>query len=150
MANAQTVKGNWNEIKGKIQEEWGNVTGDELDKVKGKTDQLIGLIQRKAGVTREEVDKFMSSISESGATMIEQASETIRKCAETTAERVNNAAGSAQETAAEMACRIESQATAGYEQAQEIVRRRPAESLAVCFGVGVLAGVVGGLLLRSR
>ncbi len=150
MSNAQTLKGNWNEVKGKIQERWGEVTGDELDKVEGKADQLIGLIQKKTGVAEEEINNFVSSISESGATLVEQASERVRNYAGGAAECVQDVAGAAKESAAEMANQIGDQAAAGYEQAQEIVRRRPAESLAVCFGVGVLVGVVGGLILRSR
>jgi len=38
----------------------------------------------------------------------------------------------------------------GYEQAEGIIRERPTESAAVCFGVGMLVGVILGLALRSR
>jgi ElaB/YqjD/DUF883 family membrane-anchored ribosome-binding protein len=38
----------------------------------------------------------------------------------------------------------------GINDAQEIVQRRPMESLAVCFGSGLLAGVILGLMMRSR
>jgi len=38
----------------------------------------------------------------------------------------------------------------GYEEAEKVVRQRPAESVAVCFGAGVLVGVFVGLMLRSR
>lgn len=148
MSNAQIFKGNWNEIKGQIREKWGDVTDDELDKVEGKSEQLVGLIQRNTGAAREEINKFLSSISDSGASMVEQASDSIRNYAGDATERVRDAAACAQESAVELANQIGDQAAVGFEQAQEIVRRRPAESLAVCFGVGVLAGVVGGLLLR--
>jgi uncharacterized protein YjbJ (UPF0337 family) len=148
MSNAQIFKGNWNEIKGQIREKWGDVTDDELDKVEGKSEQLVGLIQRNTGAAREEINKFLSSISDSGASMVEQASDSIRNYVGDATERAQDAAAYAQESAVELANQIGDQAAAGYEQAQEIVRRRPAESLAVCFGVGVLAGVVGGLLLR--
>ena len=148
MSNAQIFKGNWNEIKGQIREKWGDVTDDELDKVEGKSEQLVGLIQRNTGAAREEINKFLSSISDSGASMVEQASDSIRNYVGDATERAQDAAAYAQESAVELANQIGDQAAVGYEQAQEIVRRRPAESLAVCFGVGVLAGVVGGLLLR--
>ena len=148
MSNAQIFKGNWNEIKGQIREKWGDVTDDELDKVEGKSEQLVGVIQRNTGAARDEINKFISSISDAGAAMVEQASDSIRNHAGDATERVRDAAAYAQESAVELANQIGDQAAVGYEQAQEIVRRRPAESLAVCFGVGVLAGVVGGLLLR--
>jgi len=38
----------------------------------------------------------------------------------------------------------------GYEQTEEMIKDRPAESAAVCFGVGMLCGVILGLALRSR
>jgi ElaB/YqjD/DUF883 family membrane-anchored ribosome-binding protein len=38
----------------------------------------------------------------------------------------------------------------GYEQAEEMIRERPAESAAVCFGIGMVVGVLLGITLRSR
>lgn len=40
------AKGMWNEWKGKAKEQWGDLTNDQLDKIEGQRDQLIGLIQQ--------------------------------------------------------------------------------------------------------
>jgi len=58
--NSDTLKGNWTQLKGKLKEAWGDLTDDELTKVEGKRDQLVGLIQKKYGKTREEVDTQLS------------------------------------------------------------------------------------------
>lgn len=55
--NEDTLKGNWKEFKGKIKEQWGKLTDDDMDVVEGKRDQLAGRIQQRYGCTREEAEK---------------------------------------------------------------------------------------------
>ena len=52
MVNQQTLQGNWNELKGKLREKWGQLTNEDLQVAQGNVDQLIGLIQRKTGEAR--------------------------------------------------------------------------------------------------
>jgi uncharacterized protein YjbJ (UPF0337 family) len=65
--NWDTVEGQWKQIKGKVREQWGKLTDDELDVVAGKRDQLAGLIQKKYGIAKDEaerqVDDFASTYS---------------------------------------------------------------------------------------
>lgn len=56
------VKGNWNEIKGKIKQEYAEVTDDDLLYAEGQEDQLIGNIQKKTGKAKEEVKSFIDSL----------------------------------------------------------------------------------------
>ena len=58
--NNATIKGNWNQLKGKVKEAWGDLTDDELTRVEGKRDQLLGLIQKKYGATKKEVEQRLS------------------------------------------------------------------------------------------
>jgi uncharacterized protein YjbJ (UPF0337 family) len=53
--NEQQVKGQWKQFKGRIQEAWGDLTGDELDQYRGKRDQLEGYLQKKTGEKREKI-----------------------------------------------------------------------------------------------
>jgi uncharacterized protein YjbJ (UPF0337 family) len=55
--NWDTVKGDWKQLSGKVKEAWGKLTDDELDVVAGKRDQLVGLIQKKYGIQRDEADR---------------------------------------------------------------------------------------------
>ncbi|AQS46784.1 MULTISPECIES: CsbD family protein [Thioclava] len=64
--NWDQIKGNWNEMKGKARENWGELTDDELQEAAGHREQMVGLIQKKYGKTKEdaerEVDTWSSSI----------------------------------------------------------------------------------------
>ena len=56
------LKGNWNIAKGKIKQEWGDLTDDDLDYKEGKEDELVGQIQKKTGESKERVNEFLDSM----------------------------------------------------------------------------------------
>lgn len=58
--NWDTIEGNWKQAKGKIREQWGELTDDDLDVVDGKRDQLVGAIQKRYGKTKDEVEQELS------------------------------------------------------------------------------------------
>lgn len=51
------VEGNWKQIKGKVQEKWGELTNDELDQINGNREQLEGRIQERYGLAKDQVKK---------------------------------------------------------------------------------------------
>lgn len=55
--NWDQIKGNWTEYKGKIKAKWGDLTDDDLDRMEGKRDELVGKIQQRYGVTKEEAEQ---------------------------------------------------------------------------------------------
>ena len=55
--NKDTILGNWTQFKGKVQEEGGKLTDDDLDVIDGKRDQLLGRIQERHGISQEEAEK---------------------------------------------------------------------------------------------
>lgn len=55
--NESYAKGKWNELKGKVKERWGDLTDDDLDRVEGRRDQLIGAIQQRYGKARDEAER---------------------------------------------------------------------------------------------
>ena len=55
--NWDTVEGNWKQLKGKVKEQWGNLTDDELDKINGNREQLEGQIQARYGYGKDEAKK---------------------------------------------------------------------------------------------
>ena len=63
--NADILEGKWKQLKGKAQQQWGKLTNDELDRIAGKREELVGLIQEKYGYAREqaeeEVNEFLSN-----------------------------------------------------------------------------------------
>lgn len=49
------IKGNWNELKGKFKQKYGELTDDDLTYIEGKENEFLGNLQKKLGKTREEV-----------------------------------------------------------------------------------------------
>lgn len=62
--NEDILAGKWKQLKGKVKEEWGELTDDEIDMIAGRKDQLVGKVQERYGYTRaeaeEEVDDFLT------------------------------------------------------------------------------------------
>jgi uncharacterized protein YjbJ (UPF0337 family) len=55
--NDSEMKGNWNVIKGKIKQKYGELTDDDLTFADGKEDEMWGKLQKKVGKTKEEINK---------------------------------------------------------------------------------------------
>ena len=51
------IEGNWKQFKGKAQEQWGELTNDELDQIEGNQEQLEGKIQERYGLAKDEARK---------------------------------------------------------------------------------------------
>ena len=58
--NEDPIKGNWKQFKGKVKEQWGKLTDDDLDVIAGKRDQLVGKIQERHGIARDDAEKQVS------------------------------------------------------------------------------------------
>ena len=55
--NNDVFEGKWKQVRGQAKEWWGKLTDDDLDRVGGKYEQLVGVVQEKYGYTRERVEK---------------------------------------------------------------------------------------------
>jgi uncharacterized protein YjbJ (UPF0337 family) len=55
--NWEQIKGNWSEFKGEIKERWGRLTDDDLDVIEGRRDQLVGQLQKRYGIAKEEAEQ---------------------------------------------------------------------------------------------
>jgi len=150
MVNEQTLQGNWNEIKGKLRQKWGQLTNDDLQSAHGNIDQLVGLIQRKTGEARGSIEKFLDESAAGGASAFSQATETAREYAQQAVENIQGRSKQAAEQFRKSYDQAGESLRQGYEEAEHLIKDRPAESAAVCFGVGMLVGVILGLSLRSR
>ena len=59
--NSDRFEGNWKELKGKVQQQWGKLTDDDLDKIDGRREELVGKVQQAYGKSREEAEKEVDS-----------------------------------------------------------------------------------------
>ena len=60
--NTTEIKGNWNELKGKLKQKYAELTDDDLLYAEGKEDELYGRLQQKLGKSKEELDNLMSDL----------------------------------------------------------------------------------------
>jgi uncharacterized protein YjbJ (UPF0337 family) len=61
--NEDTLKGQWTQFKGRVREQWGKLTDDDVARIEGNSEQLIGRLQERYGWAKEdakrEVDNWM-------------------------------------------------------------------------------------------
>lgn len=55
--DSNRTAGMWKQVRGKIKEQWGKLTDDEIDQLEGKSDQLAGKIQEKYGIAKDEAER---------------------------------------------------------------------------------------------
>ena len=55
--NRDILQGRWKQLKGQAKQKWGKLTDDDLDRVEGSRDELIGMIQERYGKSREEAER---------------------------------------------------------------------------------------------
>ncbi len=60
--NETTIKGAWNELKGKIKQAYGDLTDDDLTYEEGKEDEMWGKVQQKTGKTKDEIKKAVADL----------------------------------------------------------------------------------------
>lgn len=60
--NKLQIKGNWNEVKGKLKQKYGSLTDDDLTYVEGKEDEFLGRLQQKTGQEKEALIKEINKL----------------------------------------------------------------------------------------
>lgn len=64
--NDDVFKGMWNQLKGKVKQQWGELTDDDLDRIDGKREEMLGVVQERYGWERDkaesEINKFLKSL----------------------------------------------------------------------------------------
>ena len=59
--NWDQIEGQWKQMRGRVQEKWGQLTNDDLDVIKGKRENLIGRLQERYGYTKEVAEREAES-----------------------------------------------------------------------------------------
>ena len=59
--NWDRIEGNWKQFSGKAQQQWGKLTNDDLDVVEGRRQELVGKIQERYGVAKDEAERQVDS-----------------------------------------------------------------------------------------
>ena len=160
-SNNDTFDAQWPQLRGQVRSWWGQLTDADVDKIAGKQDMLVGLLQERYGYTRERaeqeverrVHEHRDQIEASG---VRQIGETVSTAAHDVAARLTETAGAVgatvQETAATAARAVADTAKGAgrYLQATGtdqitgdlagLIRRYPVPAMLVGIGIGLLVG----------
>lgn len=139
MISQHELASGWPQFAGQIQQKWGQLTDHELSQAKDSVEQLFGLIQRRTGTARREIEEFLDRVVKEGS-----------GAAAGVASAAQDYAQQASKVAAVGLRQVSDEVQHVYEQSEELIRDRPAESLLAIFGAGIVAGVVVMLMMRSR
>jgi ElaB/YqjD/DUF883 family membrane-anchored ribosome-binding protein len=96
--------------------------------LEGNLEQLIGRIQQKTGEGREAIEEFFSEMTSRGSSVVSHATEAAGQYAHQVSDRIR----------------------ARYDDAESLVRHHPTETVIAAFGIGVVAGLIAGLVIRAR
>jgi uncharacterized protein YjbJ (UPF0337 family) len=149
MLNAQEVRGQWEKLRGKIKQKWGQLTDDDLQIIGGNVDELVGRIQERTGVAREQIEKFISDLASGTSSTVEQARDAAMGFASQASDRMREGYEQVSNRVRDHYDEVSDRMREGAGRVGERVRENPAQAMLAVFGMGVVTGVVLGLLLRS-
>ena len=138
MISQQELTGSWTQLKGRIKDKWGQLTDNELTQAEGNVERLVGMIQQRTGTARREIEDFLDQAISEGSNMANRVAKTAQQYTQQASEAVSQGYD-----------QMSDQVQQGYEQAEEMIRTRPAESLSVAFGAGIVTGILVTLMMRS-
>ena len=75
--NWDQLEGKWKQYSGKAKEKWGKLTDDDLEVIRGRRDQLIGKIQERYGIAKQEAEKQVAEFA--GSFRAEDTTQEIRQ-----------------------------------------------------------------------
>ncbi len=61
MVNKDFLGGKWHEFKGKVKEQWGKLTDDDLTQINGKREELLGKLQSRYGYAKDKAEQELTS-----------------------------------------------------------------------------------------
>lgn len=62
--NWDRIEGNWTQFTGKVKEQWGKLTDDDLTEIAGRRDVMIGKVQERYGIAKDEAERELDQFTE--------------------------------------------------------------------------------------
>ncbi len=126
--NVQTIQGEWTYLCGLAKQRWSQLTDDDFGVLEGNIEKLIGRIQQKTGEGREAIEKFFADAASRGGAAVAHAADSAGRYAHQVSDQIRQR----------------------YDNAESVVRHHPTETVIAAFGIGLVAGLIGGLAMRAR
>lgn len=122
--NQQTLERFWNEIRAKVQQRWGELSKEDLQRARQSVEQLVAVIQQRTGNSREQIRRYLDDLSVN-----------VRSAFESSSQQARSTAQKAQQVGEQSIRQASDSLRAGYIQTGRSVRRHPWEAVAISFGV---------------
>ena len=71
--NWDQAKGQWTQMKGSVRKQWGKLTDDDLDVIAGEREKLVGKIQERYGIAKEDAEKQIANWNPPSGAEVSQA-----------------------------------------------------------------------------
>jgi ElaB/YqjD/DUF883 family membrane-anchored ribosome-binding protein len=139
MIRTGTLRDNWPEIKHKVHQRWNQLTDEDLDRWEGDVRRLVRTIRKRTGDAREHVERVLAELVNDTGSTTHRASQAVRRYAQGIATKAQDVALDAADAA-----------RSGVVRTEGVIRRRPFETVALTFVVGLVAGAIVGCVLRSK
>lgn len=129
----------WEQLKSQVRDQWNTLDDDDLQQAEGDVEALIAVVQRKTGEAREHVEQFVNHLADELLPRLHRMGEAAASLSADAVDAAKHQYDRAADGLKE-----------GYASAQSSVRRRPTQSVAIAFGVGVVAGLLTSSIVRTR
>jgi uncharacterized protein YjbJ (UPF0337 family) len=147
--NTNTLNGKWNEIKGMLMKKYGELTNDDFAGAKGDIDALLGVVERKTGVARDDIENFVHKSLDNAGSLASSIANTTSKYASEANDQLRQSYDRVSGAVQQGYDRSQELVQQGYSKSQEMIQRSPMESMAIAFGVGAMTGLLAVLLMQS-
>ena len=74
--NSDQMEGKWKQMKGSLKSRWGKLTDDDLTVIEGQKDQLVGRVQERYGIARDEAQKQVDDWNRANASTVDTETDT--------------------------------------------------------------------------
>ena len=128
MITRDELKGHWDEVAGRLKDQWGQLTDDDLMRAEGSAEQMVGIVKQKTGATRREIEHFLTNVLGPEHPWTSQIAEAAQRCSE-----------EARVYLQQNARKVVGQTSDYSAKVAETVRAKPTETLAIAFGLGIAA-----------
>ena len=135
------VEGDWKRMKGKVKEQWGLLTDDDLTAIGGRKDQLEGKIQERYGYGKDQVRKEIDSWYRSTALVTNGNAEELAEQIEAIRADIQSLTSTVSRLANKQLGQAQDKAVEAMSNAEDAIRENPVSAVAIAAGLGFLFGV---------
>lgn len=135
------LQSDWNSLKGRLKQRFGQLTDDDLTFVEGKVDELLGRLQERLGVSRDDLNAMLDDLAAQGASAFAHAKAKATEVADDLKHRATEFGEDIKTQGAAAYDETRQRVRGLWEDGEEYVRAHPRESVLVAIAVGFVAGI---------